>query len=121
VVSSSHIKNGLVLSDQDEATLYFSFLGLYAKEIKESGKGIVFLGENFVFGLLADPKVINTEELKKLTGVDVKTKTDIKCSNPETKEKIDVKGILQFSAIGKFNPKDVQEYLLSHEFLKTDL
>jgi len=121
VLSSNNIKNGLIISDQDDATLYFSFLGIYAKEIKETGKGVVFVGGNFIFGLLGDPSTLKVDDLKNLTKLDVKTKNDIKLTIPDSKEKIDVKGILQFSAIGAFDAKAVQEFFAANNFIKTDL
>ena len=42
-------------SEQDAPTLYVTNLPQYAEEFKNSGKGIVFFGSNFVVGLFGDP------------------------------------------------------------------
>lgn len=42
-------------SDQPDPTIYFSFLPQYAEQLQQKGKGIVFVGSNFVIGLLGNP------------------------------------------------------------------
>jgi hypothetical protein len=51
VLDSSH-ENVVIFSEETNATLYFSHLNQYAQELQMKGKGVVFIGENFVFGLL---------------------------------------------------------------------
>jgi len=56
-----------VKSEQESPTLYFSFLPQFAAKLKETGKGIIFLGDNFVLGLLgADGQDELTGELEKV-------------------------------------------------------
>lgn len=50
--------NFFVRSEQDSPTLYVSYLPQFAEEFKTNGKGIVFLGSNFVVGLFGDPSKI---------------------------------------------------------------
>lgn len=45
-------------SEQESPTLYVSYLPQFAEEFKNSGKGIVFLGTNFVVGLFGNPESI---------------------------------------------------------------
>jgi len=42
----------LILSDEKNATLYFSHLAKFASEIHSKKKGVIFVGNNFIFGLL---------------------------------------------------------------------
>lgn len=45
-------------SEHDSPTLYVAQLPQYAEEFKNQGKGIVFLGSNFVVGLFGNPETI---------------------------------------------------------------
>lgn len=76
---------GLVMSDQPDPTLYFSFLNGYAEEMKKLKKGIAFLGDTFIIGILGNPGVWNPKNIMEyLTG---------KNGNEEKKEKRkDLKG-----------------------------
>ncbi len=53
-----------IKSDMADPTLYFSFLPQFAQELQEKGKGIIFLGNSFAFGLLGKPEGFNIELLK---------------------------------------------------------
>jgi len=50
-------------TDADAPTMYFSFLPMYAHSLKESGKGVIFIGGNYVIGLLGtkDNKALVTK------------------------------------------------------------
>ena len=41
-----------VKSEQDDPTLYFSFLAQFAQELQAKDKGVVFIGDSFIVGLL---------------------------------------------------------------------
>lgn len=51
-------------SEYDSPTLYVSYLPQFAEEFKSKGKGIVFLGKNFVCGLFGDPSKIQLPEIE---------------------------------------------------------
>lgn len=121
VLSNPNLNKAVIRSDQKNPTLYFSYLALYASEIKAKGKGIAFLGDNFVYGIVADKKGIDTVALKTLTGFDVKTKNDLKGQNSDTKEKYDVKDILQFNLIGDLKVPEVQDFLQKNGFELIDV
>ncbi len=57
------LKVALVMSDQADPTLYFSNLSSFAPQLKDSKRGIVFLGDKFVIGLLGDPTVFDPKVL----------------------------------------------------------
>ena len=42
-----------IVSDEPTANSYFSFVPEYAKDIKEKNKGVVFIGDSYVFGLVS--------------------------------------------------------------------
>ena len=48
-------------SEEKNATIYFSFLANYAKGLKDGGKGVVYVGEKFIYGILGDAKQIDLE------------------------------------------------------------
>lgn len=52
------LKTFFCQSEQDSPTLYVTYLPQFAEEFKNSGKGIVFLGSNFVVGLFGNPESI---------------------------------------------------------------
>ena len=52
------------MSNEENATIYFSFLGQYAQNLKDQQKGIVFVGKNFIFGLIGEKDAVNPEEMK---------------------------------------------------------
>lgn len=45
--------NFFVVSDEPVANMYFGFVPQYAKDIKEKNRGIIFIGDNYVYGLVA--------------------------------------------------------------------
>lgn len=53
-----------IKSDAPAPTFYFSFVPQYAAKLKEMGRGVVFIGENFVFGLIGHNE--NADMLKML-------------------------------------------------------
>lgn len=57
------IKKAVISSSELNPTIYFSYLGERAKDIKESGKAVVYVGKNFIYGIAADESLINFEAL----------------------------------------------------------
>ena len=49
--------SGITVFDtaEDSPTIYFSFLPAYAHNLKEKGKGIIFITETFLIGILGNP------------------------------------------------------------------
>jgi len=111
------LKHGVIKSDQPNATLYFSFLGAYAPQIKHSGKGIIFVGDNFIYGISATKDAIDIEKLKgellkKNDKPQIKTSAEVKCTKPGTKEKIHVKDVQVFSYIGTLDTQGIIDYFV---------
>ncbi len=55
-----------VRSDQDAPTIYFTLLGQFAAPMKEKGKGIVFLGENFCLGLMGNKTLFDYKIIEEI-------------------------------------------------------
>jgi len=53
----------LFMTDEKDPTLYFSNLEPYAAKLKDAKKGIIFLGDNFIIGILGDPKAFDPKTL----------------------------------------------------------
>ena len=94
-------------SEEKNATIYFSFLANYAKGLKDGGKGVVYVGEKFIYGILGDAKQLDLEALKEVLKEDNKEakNLDIKSKNAVevqtgTKKKEKVDGVLQFNFMG---------------------
>ena len=51
-------------SEEKNATIYVSFLANYAKGLKDGGKGVVYVGEKFIYGILGDAKEIDLEAVQ---------------------------------------------------------
>ena len=119
----SETGNGFYLSEEDAPTIYFSFLPAFAAGLKEKEKGIVFVGGNFVVGLIGTPNEGLYEALhaKLSEGGKVKAqkKNAVSFKNKEVKKSKPVKtsDILSFSMIrDKINRDDVVQILQEHDF-----
>ena len=97
-------KGGIIKSGEDNPTLYYSFLGNYAKELKEKEKAIVFYGDKFAFGFFPKKDSFNVNKLKEMVGEGV----DVKTRNAFGAKKKQVKGCLVVSLVGKQELKDVK-------------
>ena len=51
---------------EDNPTLYFSFLTHHAAALKEKGKGIVYVGNTFFFGVVGKENAFDITELKEI-------------------------------------------------------
>ena len=108
-----------VKSDQQNPTLYFSQLPQYAESIKSSGKGIIFIGNNFIVGLLGKKDLFAPEELEGLCkemskkGVKLQKKDQVKFDFKEKgKKPVVTKDICQFSLTGEnFSIEKISEVI----------
>ena len=114
VLDSEKISVGIV-SDEQSASLYFSHLSKYAQEMKEKEKGVLFIGDNFLFGLFAKEEMFDVNGMKAAVKKDkelqVKQLKNVQYVNPSNKKKTKVDGILQFSAIGQYDRAKLDAYL----------
>mmetsp|Transcript_3506 Transcript_3506/g.5264 ORF Transcript_3506/g.5264 Transcript_3506/m.5264 type:complete len:262 (-) Transcript_3506:30-815(-) len=126
VLSSQDDKFFYVKSDQESPTLYFSFLPQFAQQLKETGKGIVFVGSNFVLGLVGDSehgalvddieavcKEMSSKPVKALKKADVKFDFKIKGKKP-----VVTKGVCQFNVTGADFKADKIEAVFAKHSIK---
>ena len=68
VIQHSPSKISFYHSDHENATFYFSNLNeVQAKILKEAGKGVIYFGKTFIYGLFGSKDLITEDELKKIT------------------------------------------------------
>lgn len=122
-VVTADTPQGFYQSEEDNAKIYISFLPSFAQDLKARGKGVVFIGENFVVGILGNPGEFNFEEFKEVVsaGSQVKamSKKDVNFVQKVKKKKVTTKtsDMLYFQIIGEGISKDLSmEYLSSHGF-----
>lgn len=56
----------MLKSTEDTIRIYLSKFNMFAEAFKKGEKGIVYLGKNFVFGLIGEKDAVNLEDLKKV-------------------------------------------------------
>ena len=108
-----------VKSDQSDPTIYFSFLPQFAEELQKLGKGLVFIGDTFVVGLLGNPTLLNVpsieEACKASSTKEVKSRSQdqVKFDFKEKgKKPVVTKGVCQFAITGAgFNITRITELL----------
>jgi alanyl-tRNA synthetase len=57
-------KLAVYTSNEPNATLFISNMPSYAAKLKEQGKGVIFIGDTFVYGLLGNAELYNAKELE---------------------------------------------------------
>ena len=110
-----------VRSEQPDPTLYFSLLPQFAEELQKSGKGLVFVGDTFVLGLLGKPSLLDVAAVeaicKENSSKEVKARSQdqVKFDFKEKgKKPVVTKGVCQFSITGAdFNQTKIAELLTS--------
>jgi len=121
VLNSNEHKLHYVKSDAAAPTLYFSQLPKYAASLKEQNKGLIFIGSNFVLGLIGNAEsqeIVSTVEAlcKEQSSKPVKTNTkkDVKFDFKIKGQKpVVTKGVTQFNITGAgFKVEDIGNTLL---------
>ncbi len=113
-------------SEQPNPTLYFSQLPQFAAQLQETKKGIIFVGSDFVIGLMGDAsfggvdalhelcKGMSSKEVKMRVSDSVKFDFKIKGKKP-----IVYKGVMQISITGAgFDVEKMSEFLHGHKFME---
>lgn len=116
-VTSSSASKMVIESDHSDPTLYFSNMATYGAIVKEKNKGVMFIGENFLFGLFGNPDMINLKELEERLkennpdGVSIQTKNQVSYKAKGEKKPTQTKDILQISVPGiKVDKEALQKY-----------
>ena len=118
IVCDQTYEKVMIQSDQPNPTLYFSFLKGHAESLKQAGKSVIFVGDNFLYGMLGRGDAIDLHELESaLKAKDPKgkfqTKDKIKIKKGKTEVTID--GIVEFNYIGNLGP-EAKELIRAREF-----
>lgn len=93
-----------VRSDQESATLYISQIPQYAQRLKESGKGVIFVGHNWLYGLIGDTSGFDPQEEIGAVVDDIeKNEAEKKYEEPRKKAAV------RFNANVTTKPKDKKE------------
>jgi alanyl-tRNA synthetase len=108
-----------VRSEQPDPTIYFSFLPQFAEDLQKFGKGLVFVGDNFVVGFLGKPELLAVPAVeavcKETSTKEVKARSQdqVKFDFKEKgKKPVVTKNICQFAITGQdFNIGRIAELL----------
>lgn len=103
-LKDNDIKVGFCQSDQETPSLYFSNGNLFQGPLSQTGKGVIYFGNKFVYAYFGNNSIISESDLKALID---------KCKKPNTDVKFDIKtnvtvdkkklDVLQVRAEGNFN------------------
>ena len=113
----------LVESDHDDPTLYFSHLNQYASQLKSANKGILFLGETFVFGLFGSKDMVNVKDLEEKlketnpNGVVTKVVDKFTVKEKGKKKGVPLQDVIQISIPGiKIDKEAITQYFSDNGF-----
>lgn len=110
-----------IQSDEPQATMYFGFVPQYAADIKEKTRGVVFIGESYIFGMVGvkdfEKQIIELTDVCK----SMSTKKEVKVAKKDKvkfdfkikgKKPVETKEICQFNVTGAdFKPGPIIEVL----------
>ncbi len=109
------------LSEQENPSLYCSFMSNYADELNKTKKGIVFYNEDFIYGLIGDPELLKEEDFTKFLNTIKKENVNYKYTTQKTisigKAK-KVNNVYQFMIIHKFDPNTLASFFAGLKFNK---
>ncbi len=69
LIADSNVVSGLIKSNEDAPTLYFSHMNNYFAELKKNKKSIAFFGSNFLFAFMPDKDTVNPKEIQEYFGI----------------------------------------------------
>lgn len=113
-------KRVMLSSKEKNPRIFFSFLASYAQDIKEKKKGVIYIGENFLFGIIGEDKALSQEQVSEFSTILKPDKSQNKKSllitnkvsfKVNKKKKIVTKQITQLSFVGKISQGPTREYL----------
>lgn len=114
------VKLGYAISEEENPTLYFSFLNPHAGAIKTAGKGIVYLNKKFIYGILSDKGDLDMVKLKEILAEGQEKKVNVLTKDKLGDKKNPVSGVLQFNTIMPVNLDAVVAFLEKGGYTKLD-
>jgi len=118
ILDNDRYKSSVVLSDQDNPTIYFSQMGIYFPDFQAKEKDLVIVGNTFLYGILFNKENLDLTQLKE----------ELMKVNPQANIKIAAKGgsnkkggkggvdVVQFSYTGNVNVEKTLKYLQEKGF-----
>jgi hypothetical protein len=121
LLASNDMRVAVNNSDHENPSVYFSFLNNYADQLVNSKKGVIFYNEDFIYGLIGDPTLLQESEFKKYLESNKKENVELKYKsqnsiNIDKKKKIN--NVYQFMIIHTFNVNNLTEYFNTLKFSK---
>ncbi|CAD8145192.1 unnamed protein product [Paramecium octaurelia] len=110
----------VIQSTEPNPTAYFSEIGKYIQQLKDSKKGLLFVADTFIYGAFGESN-FNVDELSKQIeeeGQQLKINKQNKISVKDGKKTIQVNDVLTFSILGKFNKNKASKYLKEQGFVQ---
>jgi len=126
VIDNPESQRVIFRSDEENPTIYFSYLGGAGQDLKERGKSLIYIGETFIYGVLGNPQVLNIDKLKeevkrKNASANLKISNEIKHQNTATKKKVQVKDVVVFNYIGALDREAMIKFLSDYGFTVAEL
>ena len=109
------------LSEHENPSIYCSFMNSYAEELNKAKKGIIFYNEDFIYGMIGDPQLVNEEQLTKYLetikkeNINFKYTTQKSISLGKSKK---INNIYQYMVIHKFDPAVLTSFFANLKFSK---
>lgn len=118
VLSNPNLRVAFKYSDEENPSIYFSFVPPHVEELMKNKKGIIYYNEGFIYGLLGDPTVMNEPEFKKFIDSTKKSDAEIKYTVKDTVvyEKKKFSKVMQFTVFNKFNRQTVEKFFVDKGF-----
>ena len=114
VIDVPSIRNAFVVSEENDPTLYFSFIPVYAQELLSARKSLAFQGETFLYAFGPEDCPVTAESLKKELSDDVV----VKSMNQVGSKKSTVKGIKVICVTAKSKLPNLLPFFEKHGFIK---
>ena len=105
ILAENGAKTVFMMSEQQNPTFYFSNLPKYAMKLKEAGKGVVFIGNGFVFGVLGKEDAFDVEDIRRYVKGKEGRPVQIKTRTQPHKEVV---------AMGEVDVSGLQAYFTQH-------
>ena len=120
LLSSNTFQVGYNQSDQENPSIYCSFVNNYAEELVNNKKGIIFFNENFIYGSIGNPELLAESEFKQFLDVTKKQGVEMKykSQNQVSVGKKKITNVFQFMIIYDFNVEQLLNFFKTKNFGK---
>jgi hypothetical protein len=118
LIFNDSIKIGVRFSDEEDPSIYYSFIPTYVEELVKRGKGIIFYNEKFIYGIIGHKDLLPEKILKDFIESTKRGDTEIKyiTQNSVKVGKKKVEGIYQFTVFNKFSKPQLDAFFKGGDF-----